>query len=251
MWSRRDAEPGRGHRDRDQQLDHAGPGRVDGIDRVIDRGRLQPHLPGLFDPVVERVSTALHENLFASWIPIVLTLLGASIIFMARRSAFASTAAAIAWALFVIILATALFRWPIVAGNAADDTVAATIGEAVGRLDGDSTGTDPGVAVASQVHEAILYRAWVAGTLGSPDSAVAKKYGPDLFKSQALTWREAAAVHRDPEQGKKIIEAKKQKWTEVADKIGEVDPEAYENLTGERSETRVGYATLAEPPPHW
>ena len=63
---------------------------------------------------------------------------------MARRSAFASTAAAIAWALFVVILATALFRWPIVAGNAADDTVTATIGEAVGRLDGDATGTDPG-----------------------------------------------------------------------------------------------------------
>ena len=61
-----------------------------------------------FDPVVERVSTGLHENLFASWIPIVLTILGASIIFMARRSAFASTAAAIAWALFVVILATAL-----------------------------------------------------------------------------------------------------------------------------------------------
>ena len=198
-----------------------------------------------FDPVVERVSTALHENLFASWIPVVLAILGASIIFMARRSAFASTAAAIGWALFVVILATALFRWPIVAGNAADETVSATIGEAVGRLDGDSTGTDPGVAVASQVHQAILYRAWVAGTLGSPDSAVAKKYGPDLFKSQALTWREAAEVQQDPEEGKKIIEAKKQKWTEVADKIKEVDPEAYENLTGERSETRVGYASLA------
>ncbi len=198
-----------------------------------------------FDPVVERVSTGLHENLFESWIPIVLTILGASIIFMARRSAFASTAAAIAWALFVIILATALFRWPIVAGNAADDIVSSTIGEAVGRLDGDSTGTDPGVAVASQVHQAILYRAWVAGTLGSPDSATAEKYGSDLFKSQALTWREAAVVQKDPEAGKKIIEAKKQEWTEVADKIKETDPEAYENLTGERSETRVGYASLS------
>ncbi len=198
-----------------------------------------------FNPVVERVSTALHDNLFASWIPVVLTLLGASIIFMARRSAFASTAAAVAWALFVVILATALFRWPIVAGNAADDVVTATIGEAVGRLDGDSTGTDPGVAVASQVHEAILYRSWLAGTLGSPDSEVAKKYGPDLFKSQALTWREAVRAQEDPDEAKKIIEAKKEQWTEVADKIREADPEAYENLTGARSETRVGYSFLS------
>ena len=198
-----------------------------------------------FNPVVERVSTALHDNLFASWIPVVLTLLGASLIFMARRSAFASTAAAVAWALFVVIVATALFRWPIVAGNAADDIVTATIGEAVGRLDGDSTGTDPGVAVASQVHEAILYRSWLAGTLGSPDSEVAKKYGPDLFKSQALTWREAVAAQQDPDEGKLLIEAKKEQWTEVSDKIREADPEAYENLTGARSETRVGYAFLS------
>jgi uncharacterized membrane protein len=198
-----------------------------------------------FNPVVERVSTALHENLFATWIPAVLALLGLLIIFMARRSALASTAAAIGWAVIVVILATALFRWPIVAGNAADATVAATIGEAVGRLDGDATNTDPGVAVASQAHEAILYRSWLAGTLGSPDSATAKKYGPDLFKAQALTWREAAEAQKDPERAKQIIEAKQKDWSQVAEKIRTEDPEAYENLTGGRSETRVGYAVLA------
>ncbi len=198
-----------------------------------------------FNPVVERVSTALHENLFATWIPAVLALLGMLIIFMARRSALASTAAAIGWAVIVVILATALFRWPIVAGNAADATVAATIGEAVGRLDGDARNTDPGVAVASQAHEAILYRSWVAGTLGSPDSATAKTYGPELFKAQAMSWREAAEAEKDPERGKRILEAKQQQWTKVADKIHSEDPEAYENLTGARSETRVGYAVLA------
>ena len=198
-----------------------------------------------FNPVVERVSTALHENLFATWIPAVLALLGLLIIFMARRSALASTAAAIGWAVIVVILATALFRWPIVAGNAADATVAATIGEAVGRLDGDTTNTDPGVAVASQAHAAILYRSWVAGTLGSPDSATAKKYGPQLFKAQAMTWRESAEAQKDPARGKQIIEAKQKQWTEVAEKIKSEDPEAYENLTGGRSETRVGYAVLA------
>ena len=47
---------------------------------------------------------------------------------------------------------------------------------------------------------------------------------------------------KDPERAKEIIEAKQEQWTEVADKIKEEDPEAYEHLTGERSETRVGYA---------
>ena len=198
-----------------------------------------------FDPAVEQVSTALHDNLFASWIPVVLALLGFGIIFMARRQALASTASAIAWALMVVIIAAALFRWPVAAGQVADSTVTATIGQAVGHLDGDSTTTDPGMAVSSQVQEAILYRAWLAGTLGSPDSPTARTYGPALFKAQALTWREAAESRRSPDRAKAIIEAKQQQWADTADKIKEADPEAYENLTGQRSETRVGYSLIA------
>ena len=92
---------------------------------------------------------------------------------------------------------------------------------------------DPGTAVASNVEESILYRAWLAGTLGSPDSATAEKYGPDLFRAQALTWREASILEADPEQGKQIIEEKKQAWEDVAGKIQDEDPEAYEYLTGQ------------------
>jgi hypothetical protein len=198
-----------------------------------------------FDPVVERVSSSLHENLFASWIRVVLVILGFSIIFMARRKAFASTAGAIGWALVVVILATALFRWPIEAGHAADATVSGTVGEVVGHLDGDDTDTDPGTAVASQVNEAILYRSWLAGTLGSPDSATAKKYGAELFQAQALTWREAEEAQKSPERAKAIIEAKQEQWNETAGKIKQEDPEAYEHLTGGRSETRVGYSVLS------
>lgn len=205
----------------------------------------QPTFLGTFDPVIERVSSALHTNLFASWIPAVLALLGILIIFKARRSALSTTAAAVGWAVIVVILATALFRWPIAAGNAADQTVTGTLGVVVGRLDGDSSGTNPGTAVSSHVHESILYRAWLAGTFGSPDSETAKKYGPELFKSQALTWREAAEVDRNPEHGEEIIAAKNAQWTEIADKIRTEDPEAYEHLTGERSETRVGYALVS------
>ena len=44
----------------------------------------QPTFLGAFDPVIERVSRALHTNLFASWIPAVLALLGILILFKAR-----------------------------------------------------------------------------------------------------------------------------------------------------------------------
>lgn len=205
----------------------------------------KPSFLGGFDPVVARVSTALHDSLFANWAPVVLGVLGLSMIAMARRRAFSSTATAAAWALLVLVLATVLFRWPVAAGQVADATVTSTVGEVVGRLDGVPTTTDPGMAVASQVQEAILYRAWLAGTLGDADSATATKYGPELFKAQALTWREAAAAESDPERAKEIFEAKQERWNEVADQVRASDPEAYENLRGTRSETRVGYALLS------
>lgn len=204
-----------------------------------------PSFLDTFNPVIEQVSSALHDSLFATWIPAVLAALGLLIIFKSRRSALSTTAAAIGWALIVVILAVGLFRWPIAAGNAADATVTGTLGAVVGRLDGDPNGVEPGMAVSSHVHESILYRTWLAGTLGSPDSETAEKYGPALFKAQALTWREAAEAQKDPKRAKEIIEAKQKQWDAVAEKIKAEDPEAYENLAGKRSETRVGYSFLS------
>lgn len=204
----------------------------------------QPTFLGVFDPITEQVSDALHQNLFVSWIPAVIAILGLLVILRARRNALASTAGAIGWALVVILLATALLRWPLAAGQAADATVTSTLGAVVSKLDGHAD-VEPGTAVASHIGASLHYRAWLAGTLGSADSATAKKYGPELFKAQALTWSESAEIQKDPESGAKIIEQKRETWKEIASKVQREDPEAYEHLTGTRSETRVGYAALA------
>ena len=201
-------------------------------------------LSGL-DSAVARVSTSLHDSLFVSWIPAVLALLGVMIIFKARRASMATSAAAIGWALIVVLVTTALFRWPTETGQAADATVTGTLGAVVNELDGNGRDVDPGTAVASGVSESIFYRAWLAGTLGSPDSKTARTYGPDLFQAQALTWQEAAILERDPDEGREIIEDKQEAWKETAETIQDEDPEAYEYLTGRRSETRIGYAVLS------
>lgn len=204
-----------------------------------------PSFLGAFDPTITKVSGALHDSIFATWIPLVLAVLGFGVIIRARRAALATTAAAVGWSVFVVLLATALFRWPVGAGHLADDTVTGTLGAAVSQLSGAGPEVDPGTAVASQVETAVYYRAWLAGTLGSADSMTARKYGPDLFRAHALTWREAAAVHSSPDAGDAIIRAKQQLWKDTAAKIQASDPDAYEYLTGRRSETRVGYAVMA------
>lgn len=204
-----------------------------------------PTFLGAFDPVIANVSHALHRGLFETWLPAVLALLGGAIIFRARRAHLASTASAIGWSLLVILLATALFRWPIQAGRLADNTVTSTLGATVSQFDGHGPNVDPGTAVSSNVVSSIFYRSWLAGTLGNSDSRTAKKYGPRLFKAHALTWREAALLERNPERGKSVIEAKQIEWKAVASEIKSADPQAYEYLTGKKSETRVGYAVLS------
>ena len=205
----------------------------------------RPTFLDTFDPVVERVSSSLHENLFASWIPVVLVLLGfidhlhgpaEGLCLDGRRRRLGTDRGD---------PCDGSLPWPIEAGHAADATVSGTVGEVVGHLDGDDTDTDPGTAVASQVNEAILYRSWLAGTLGSPDSATAKKYGAELFQAQALTWREAREAQKSPERAKAIIEAKQEQWTETADKIKEEDPES--TSTSPEAARRHGSATRCCP----
>lgn len=211
----------------------------------VTRVAFNPSFLGVFDPVVERVSGALHRSLFATWVPAVIAVVGVLVLFRANRSSLSTSAAAAGWALIVVIAATALFRWPVEAGQMADKTVTTTLGAVASKLDGRSDSVDPGTAVASNVTESIFYRSWLAGTLGSPDSETARRYGPELFKAQALTWSEAATVQKDPERGEEIIEAKQERWKEIAERIEEDDPTAYAHLTGQRSDTRFGYAFLA------
>lgn len=205
----------------------------------------EPSFLDMFDPAITRISGALHRSLFSTWVPAVIALLGIAILLKARRAALATTAASIGWALMVVLVATAIFRWPLQAGHFADDTVTSTLGSVVGGIDGGDTHVAPATTIGSNVQESIFYSSWLAGTLGSTDSPTAKKYGGPLFRSQALTWHEASVVQSDPEAGKRIIEAKKDAFATIASQIKSSDPVAYEHLTGKRSDTRVGYAILS------
>jgi hypothetical protein len=115
----------------------------------------------------------------------------------------------------------------------------------VGDLDGGHRDVRPSVTIGSNVQSSIFYSSWLAGTLGSTDSATARKYGAALFQAQALTWHEAYVVRHDPAAGKTIIETKEDRWATLAAQVQASDPAAYEHLTGRRSDTRMGYALLA------
>ena len=248
-WLRpgRHAPAGRGHRQRDEQLVDAVADGDDRAHRVAHPAGVQPDVPlGSRLSRVAGLDVPARQPVRRPGSPLVLAALGVFIIFKARRASMATSAAAIGWALIVVLVTTALFRWPTEAGEAADSTVTGTLGAVVERTRRQRARRGAAVPRSPRTsHESIFYRAWLAGTLGSPDSATARKYGPELFRAQALTWREAALLRARPRRWPRVIEKKKEAWKETADKIQDEDPEAYEYLTGRRSETRIGYAVLS------
>lgn len=206
-----------------------------------------PDFLGVFDPLISNVVDTLRRTVFEQWAFVVVGALGLLLLWRARQASLASAASAVGWALLVMVLVTMVFRWPLVAGHAADETVTTTLGAVTGGLNDKASGSsgDAGTEATAGMHEALLYQAWLGGTFGDSGSDVAKKYGPVIFDATALTWAEAQVLRTDPEAGKKIIDAKKDKFEDAAAKVSAADPDAYDYLTGRRSDTRVGYAILA------
>src|SRR4029079_17727180 len=125
-----------------------------------------PDFLGVFDPLITNVVETLRTTVFEQWIFLVIAAIGLLLIWRARHAALASSTAAIGWALFVLVLATLVFRWPLVAGDAADQTVTSTLGAVAGGLNGQAPDAreDAAMQAVSGMHEALLYQAWLGGT---------------------------------------------------------------------------------------
>jgi hypothetical protein len=207
----------------------------------------QPSFLSVFDPLIQNVVDGLQRSVFQQWAGLVLAAVGFLIVWRARRASLSGTAAAIGWALLVMVLATVLIRWPLAAGQAADKTVVTTMSAVTSALDQhDAAGrTSTGTQAASNLHDALLYQIWLGGEFGDANSVTARRYGPQLFDAQALTWSEATTLNQDPAAGQRIIDAKKAKFKQVAAQVQAEDPDAYEYLVGRRTDARLGFAVLS------
>ena len=164
-----------------------------------------PDFLTVFDPMVTTVVDTLRRTVFDQWAALVLAAMGFLLIWRSRKASLASSAGAIGWAILVMVLVTVVFRWPLVAGNAADRMVTATLAAVTGGL--NQTSGTPGSAsteTAANLQNALLYEPWLGGEFGDANSAVAKRYGPAIFDGQALTWRQADVLRTDPAAGQKI-----------------------------------------------
>lgn len=212
------------------------------------RAAFNPDFLQVFDPLLTTATSALRDAIFTEWAPVVLAGIGALIILGSRKRDLSGAGTTAGWAILVMVLASAVFRFPVQAGSFADQAVGDVLGAVNSSINGQGSTDDPVDAAASTFSNAVLFQQWKRGTFGSTDSPTADKYAKTIYMSKALTWAEAATVADDPQgAGKALLEAKAKSYEDTAEKIKEEDPAAYQYLTGhgEASGARVGAAGIA------
>lgn len=207
------------------------------------------------DGFVADMSAQVFHHVFTVYGALALVLLGLVLLWRARSGNLSEALNLAGWALFVIVLVTAVCLMPALTVHGADRAAATGLGTMHSVL-GPSPQTIPAarcpqpdpaacvdhrsaaVLASDAAVDAILYRNWLRAEFGSPDSATAVKYGPALYDAQALTWDESNSINAHPELRQGILDRKAQQWAGIAAQVKTEDPAAYENLRGKRGGTR-------------
>lgn len=227
-------------------------------ERAWDPGQMW----GWADPLVEQATRAVYRQVFSVFGVVTLAIVGLYLIWRSRQSDMSAAMTTAGWALFVMVVVTALAAWPTFSAHLADESLVTGLGavhNAVGppskaipadqcKLPNKAACADnrpPAVRASDTVTEAFLFRNWLRGTLGSADSVTAQKYGLALYDAKSFTWGEIEGMRKDPDSRDIIIQRKKDQWMKVAEQVKAEDPEAYEYLQGANGMDRIGSGFIA------
>ncbi|MFL6128850.1 MAG: hypothetical protein ACJ73E_07275, partial [Mycobacteriales bacterium] len=196
----------------------------------VSQAALEPTYLSAFDPLLKNLTDQLRKAIYTPLFPLAVMLTGLLLMAQATRQRVSESTTAIGWCLLVTVLAAALFAWPVRAGHAADTIIS----KGVGVVSAGITGADgePGDQVANLLYGPFLYRMWLMGEFCDPDSRGAAAHGKDLLQAQALSWAEAQRARTD---GAQVTEAKQKRFEDVAGKVKDEDPAAYQCVAGHGS----------------
>lgn len=215
---------------------------------------------GWADPLVEKATTALYKQVFSVFGVITLAVIGVYLLWRSRQAQMSMALTTVGWAILVMVGVTAIASWPVQSAKAADGTlvgVLSVVHSAVGPQAAEPTVCDdptpgacedrrpPAVRAGDTAVQALLYRNWLRGALGSADSDTARKYGPALYRAKSLSWQDVEAIQDDSAQRDGIIRTKQSQWMKVAEQIKAEDPEAYQYLQGTKGMERIGSGFVA------
>lgn len=207
------------------------------------------------DKPVKASTEAVSEGVWGPWLPVVLMLVAGLVLWRARSGRLGGAVTAAATALGVLALTSVLIQYPTESVRLVDAGVRTVTGMiATGFSDGKvlpqgaASGDGAVVALDAQmddINRGTQYRTWADGVFGDPDSAIAKGYGPRVFRSTHFSWAEYSTYRSDPNGvGKEILEAKQAAFKQHAEAIEKADPVAYEHFKGEHWSGRATSALV-------
>jgi hypothetical protein len=233
-------------------------------ERAWDPGQMW----GWADPLVENATKAIYRKVFSVFGIVTLAVVGLYLIWRSRNANMSGAMTTAGWAVFVMVAVTAIAAWPVHSANMADNALTSTLGvvhDAVGPsaapLPSDcieardeprcKDNRPPAVRSSDTAVDALLYRNWLRGALGSANSETAEKYGPMLYDAKSISWSELNRLETEPDPTKRqqlrqqLIETKRWEWMTFAEHVRLEDPDAYQYLQGTRGMERIGAGFVA------
>ncbi len=164
---------------------------------------------GWADPLVDTATKSLYAKVFTVFGSLTLAVVGLYLLWRSRQSDMSNAVTTAGWAIFVMVIVTAIAAWPVRSAHLADSTlvgglnvVHTAIGPQSDTLPPSKCLSDvpddcvdhrtPAVRASDTATRNMIYKNWLRGLLGSADSPTAVKYGPVLYDSKSLTWAESA-----------------------------------------------------------
>lgn len=172
---------------------------------------------GLLEPVDDLVMTgtiALYDSVYAPFFGLVAVLLAVVLFRSIWRGDLATVGKRGLWALAGLWVAAATYLTPLVYTHALDGILVDGSAQVqAGFL--EEAGIEQRHALPTLLHEQVVYRNWLRGEFGSPDSPQARELGRDLVRAQAWTKQEVAdgADAGSPD-------AKKAAYEDLANRMG-------------------------------
>lgn len=208
-------------------------------------------MSGVIGDLLDPVQTALQQGwgvgLLLPLLGIAMTVTGLYFIWKARDADVAEASTKSAVSAVIIAAGVVATLYPLLVGATVDRAVDEGMGAVASIVSQSDERTDPGDAVALNLHETILYRAWQQGTFGTGDlnQKVADEYGPRLFAAKAFTRDEAAYLTAHPDKAEELADRKREAYKTAALEIQEKYPTVYPYVAGNKSDSWFGFALLA------
>ncbi|MGW1678931.1 hypothetical protein [Saccharopolyspora sp. NPDC002376] len=207
-------------------------GATNGLHYALLTGNLLAPL----DELVATGTIALYDSVFTPWFGLVALVLAIVLFRYIWTGDLASIGKRAMWALAGLWFASATYLTPLVYTHALDDIlITGTSAVQAGFL--QEVGVDERHALPTLLHDQVIYRNWLRGEFGTPDSPQANELGRDLLRAQSWTRQE---VNDGADAGS--AEPKKQQFQDVAGRLSGTSSYGYfQGIDG----SRVGAGMLA------